>query len=119
MKRRGGVGVTIENLRPAESIVKNSAHTSTGSHSFMDRYSYTTREVAQDGRRGALMLSTHIAHPDSPSFITKKDNDDEVTGANISVKITDEFMKAVECNDDYILSWPVKEKQPQIKEIIP
>jgi len=116
MKRRGGVGVTLENLRPISAAVNNSAQSSTGSVSFMDRYSNTTREVAQDGRRGALMISEHINHPDSPHFITKKDDLTKVTGANVSVKITSEFMKAVEGDQDYFLSWPTQDKQPQVHE---
>jgi ribonucleoside-diphosphate reductase alpha chain len=119
MKRRGGVGVTIENLRPGGSLVNNSAQSSTGAVSFMDRYSATTREVAQDGRRGALMLSNHINHPDSPEFIVKKDDLTKVTGANVSLKVTDEFMKAAEADQDYILHWPTTGKQPQITEQIP
>lgn len=119
MKRRGGVGVTIENLRPGGSLVNNSAQSSTGSDSFMDRYSSTTREVAQDGRRGALMISTHINHPDAPNFIVKKDDLTKVTGANISLKITDEFMKAAEQDQDYILHWPTTDKQPKVDIQIP
>ena len=119
MKRRGGVGVTIENLRPGGSLVNNSAQSSTGAVSFMDRYSATTREVAQDGRRGALMLSNHINHPDAPEFIVKKDDLTKVTGANVSLKITDEFMKAAEADQDYILHWPTTGKQPEITEQIP
>ena len=116
MKRRGGVGVTIENLRPTSAAVNNSAQSSTGSTSFMDRYSNTTREVAQDGRRGALMISEHINHPDSPEFIIKKDDLTKVTGANVSLKITDEFMKAVQNDQDYILHWPTTHTQPKINE---
>ena len=116
MKRRGGVGVSIENLRPEAAAVNNSAQSSTGAISFMDRYSDTTREVAQDGRRGALMISIDINHPDSPAFITKKDDLTQVTGANISLKITDEFMKAVEHDQDYYLSWPTQETQPRVPE---
>jgi len=119
MKRRGGVGVTIENLRPGGSLVNNSAQSSTGSDSFMDRYSNTTREVAQDGRRGALMISTHINHPDAPNFIVKKDDLTKVTGANVSLKITDEFMKAAEQDQDYILHWPTTGNQPKVNIQIP
>jgi ribonucleotide reductase alpha subunit len=112
MKRRGGVGITLENLRPATSAVNNSAHSSTGSTSFMHRYSNTTREVAQDGRRGAMMISFHINHPDVRSFITKKDDRTQVTGANISVKVTDEFMFAVEADEDFLLRYPVDYHEP-------
>jgi len=118
MKRRGGVGITIEGLRPSNSKVNNAAQTSTGSVSFTDRFSGSTREVAQDGRRGALMISTHINHPDIKEFILKKDDLTKVTGANMSIKITDEFMHAVEANDDYILRWPVQDNQPVFLEQI-
>jgi ribonucleoside-diphosphate reductase alpha chain len=96
MKYRAGVGHDLSHLRPAKATVSNAAGTSTGAVSFMPRYSHSTREVAQDGRRGALMLSIDINHPDSESFITSKDDLSKITGANISVKITDEFMKDVE-----------------------
>ena len=118
MKRRGGVGVTLENLRPAQSKVNNAAQTSTGAVSFAPRYSYSTREVAQDGRRGALMISMHINHPDIKNFILMKDDLTKVTSANISVKVTDEFMVAVENDMDYILRWPVKKEQPTLSEQI-
>ena len=94
MKRRGGVGHDLSHIRPKGSPVKNSALTSTGLVPFMERYSNSTREVAQDGRRGALMLSVSINHPDSESFIDAKMTEGKVTGANVSVRITDEFMKA-------------------------
>jgi ribonucleoside-diphosphate reductase alpha chain len=116
MKRRGGVGISIENLRPEAAAVNNSAQSSTGAISFMDRYSETTREVAQDGRRGALMISILINHPDSPAFIVKKDDLTKVTGANVSLKITDEFMKAAETDQDYYLSWPTTVKQEKVTE---
>lgn len=119
MKRRGGVGVTIEHLRPQTANVNNSAQSSTGAVSFMHRFSSTTREVAQDGRRGALMISCHIHHPDILDFIHVKDDLTKVTGANVSVKVTDEFMKAVEHNEDFILHWPVQQVQPKIDEMIP
>ena len=118
MKRRGGVGITIENYRPINANVNNAASTSTGSTSFMNRFSSSTREVAQDGRRGALMLAQHIAHPDIKSFIMAKDDVTQLTGANVSVKITDEFMHCVENNDDYILRWPISDHQPIISEQI-
>jgi ribonucleoside-diphosphate reductase alpha chain len=118
MKRRGGVGVTLEDLRPALAKVNNAAQTSTGAISFAERFSHSTREVAQDGRRGALLISMHINHPDIPRFIIMKDDLTKVTGANISVKITDEFMHAVEANEDFIFRWPVKDKQPVFLEQI-
>lgn len=116
MKRRGGVGIPLENLRPSQASVNNAAQSSTGAVSFMDRFSYSTREVAQDGRRGALMISMHVDHPDIKQFIMKKDDRTKVTGANISVKITDEFMHAVESDSDYILRWPVEDRQPVVLE---
>lgn len=119
MKRRGGVGITLEHLRPETSVVNNAAQSSTGAVSFMDRFSHGTREVAQDGRRGALMITMHVSHPDIVDFIMKKDDLTKVTGANVSVKVTDEFMEAVEQNDDFILAWPIQKKQPEIREQIP
>ena len=96
MKRRGGVGHDLSHIRPKGTPVLNSALTSTGVVPFMERYSNSTREVAQDGRRGALMLSISIKHPDSGKFIDAKMESGKVTGANVSVKLTDDFMKAVE-----------------------
>ncbi len=116
MKRRGGVGITLEHLRPATASVNNAAQSSTGATSFMDRYSHSTREVAQDGRRGALMITMHINHPDIMDFIMKKDDLTKVTGANVSVKVTDEFMTAVEGDEDYLLRWPVESVQPKVFE---
>ena len=101
MKRRGGVGHDLSHIRPKGSPVKNSALTSTGIVPFMERYSNSTREVAQDGRRGALMLSVSINHPDSESFIDAKMTEGKVTGANVSVKIDDEFMRAVINDEEY------------------
>lgn len=106
MKRRGGVGIDISTLRPAETPVSNAAKTTTGAVSFMHRYSNSTREVAQNGRRGALMLSIDINHPDVMDFIKIKRDGTSVTGANISIKISNEFMKAVENDEDYILRFP-------------
>lgn len=119
MKRRGGVGITLEHLRPETSIVNNAAQSSTGATSFMDRFSHGTREVAQDGRRGALMITMHVSHPDIVDFIMKKDDLTKVTGANVSVKVSDEFMEAVERNEDFYLAWPIQKKQPKINEQIP
>lgn len=107
MKRRGGVGYDLSNLRPRGTKVNNAAKVSTGAASFMEVCSDITNEVAQGGRRGALMLSININHPDIEEFITKKQDLTKVTGANISVKVTDEFMKAVVDDKDYLLRWPV------------
>ena len=112
MKRRGGVGHDLSHIRPKGSPVKNSALTSTGLVPFMERYSNSTREVAQDGRRGALMLSVSIKHPDAEAFIDAKMTEGKVTGANVSVKIDDEFMKAVTENRPYIQQYPIKAKNP-------
>jgi ribonucleoside-diphosphate reductase alpha chain len=106
MKRRGGVGIDISTLRPKGTNVTNAAKTSTGAISFMHRFSHSTREVAQDGRRGALMLSISINHPDVMDFIKIKRDLTQVTGANISIKLNNEFMKAVENDEDYILRFP-------------
>lgn len=113
MKRRGGVGYDLSQLRPRGAKVNNAAKSSTGAASFMDVCSDITNEVAQNGRRGALMLSMSINHPDIEEFITKKQDLTKVTGANISVKVTDEFMQAVENDKDYILRFPVDESVPQ------
>jgi ribonucleoside-diphosphate reductase alpha chain len=112
MKRRGGVGHDLSHIRPKGSPVKNSALTSTGIVPFMERYSNSTREVAQDGRRGALMLSVAIRHPDSENFIDAKMEAGKVTGANVSVRIDDAFMKAVESNSSYQQQYPIKGDNP-------
>lgn len=118
MKRRGGVGHDLSHIRPKGSPVKNSALTSTGLVPFMERYSNSTREVAQDGRRGALMLSVSIKHPDSESFIDAKMTEGKVTGANVSVKLDDEFMQAAVENRKYIQQFPIDSDRPQfVKEI--
>ncbi|MCX6232472.1 MAG: adenosylcobalamin-dependent ribonucleoside-diphosphate reductase [Bacteroidetes bacterium] len=118
MKRRGGVGHDLSHIRPSGSPVKNSALTSTGIVPFMERYSNSTREVAQDGRRGALMLSISIKHPDSEKFIDAKLEEGKVTGANVSVKIDDEFMQAVKENKMYRQQYPVDSKNPTfVKDI--
>ncbi|MDA3882696.1 MAG: adenosylcobalamin-dependent ribonucleoside-diphosphate reductase [Bacteroidales bacterium] len=118
MKRRGGVGHDLSHLRPSGSAVNNSALSSTGVVSFMERYSNSTREVAQDGRRGALMLSISIKHPDAERFIDAKLDKGKVTGANISVKIDHEFMKAVINGTTYIQQFPVDSPNPDItKEV--
>ncbi|SFN87763.1 ribonucleoside-diphosphate reductase class II [Bizionia echini] len=118
MKRRGGVGHDLSHIRPKGSPVKNSALTSTGIVPFMERYSNSTREVAQDGRRGALMLSVSINHPDSEDFIDAKLEQGKVTGANVSVRIDDAFMKAVKTNDEYTQSYPIFSKQPKVSKRI-
>lgn len=106
MKRRGGVGIDISTLRPAGTNTSNAAKTTTGAISFMHRFSNTTREVAQNGRRGALMISIDINHPDVMEFIKIKRDLSQVTGANISIKLNDKFMQAVENDEDYILRFP-------------
>lgn len=118
MKRRGGVGHDLSHIRPKGSPVKNSALTSTGLVPFMERYSNSTREVAQDGRRGALMLSVSIKHPDSESFIDAKLEQGKVTGANVSVKIDDEFMQAVVDGTTYRQQYPIDSPKPTtVKDI--
>ena len=119
MKRRGGVGHDLSHIRPKGSPVKNSALTSTGIVPFMERYSNSTREVAQDGRRGALMLSVSIKHPDSENFIDAKLEQGKVTGANVSVKLQDDFMRAVEAGTPYTQQYPIDSKKPiYTKEIV-
>ncbi len=118
MKRRGGVGHDLSHIRPKGSPVKNSALTSTGIVPFMERYSNSTREVAQDGRRGALMLSVSIKHPDSESFIDAKLEQGKVTGANVSVKIQDDFMKSVESGKPYVQQYPIDSEKPIYKKEI-
>lgn len=113
MKRRGGVGHDLSHIRPKGSPVKNSALTSTGVVPFMERYSNSTREVAQDGRRGALMLSISIKHPDSEGFIDAKLDGTKVTGANVSVKIDNDFMEAVREGKDYVQKFPIDSDNPQ------
>ncbi len=112
MKRRGGVGHDLSHIRPKGSPVKNSALTSTGLVPFMERYSNSTREVAQDGRRGALMLTVSVKHPDAEGFIDAKMAQGKVTGANVSVKITDEFMEAVAKDTDFVQQYPINAKSP-------
>ncbi|MCX6234819.1 MAG: adenosylcobalamin-dependent ribonucleoside-diphosphate reductase [Bacteroidetes bacterium] len=118
MKRRGGVGHDLSHIRPGGSPVKNSALTSTGIVPFMERYSNSTREVAQDGRRGALMLSISIKHPDAEKFIDAKLEQGKITGANISVKIDDEFMRAVIDGQPYIQQFPIISQNPLVKKEI-
>ena len=118
MKRRGGVGHDLSQIRPKGSPVNNSALTSTGLVPFMERYSNSTREVAQDGRRGALMLSVSIKHPDSEAFIDAKMTEGKVTGANVSVKIDDAFMQAAIDGKPYTQQFPIDAADPQVKKEI-
>jgi len=111
MKRRGGVGTNINTLRPSDTPVSNAAGTSTGAVSFMHRYSNSTREVAQNGRRGALMLLISCRHPDVFKFVNIKKDRTQVTGANISVMLTDSFMKAVEKDDDFYCAFPIERSE--------
>ena len=111
-KRRCGVGLDISNLRPENAKVNNSARTTTGAWSFADFYSYVCRMIGQNGRRGALMISMDIRHPDIEKFVTMKQDLARVTGANVSVKISDEFMRAVENKGDFTLQYPVDSKNP-------
>lgn len=118
MKRRGGVGHDLSHIRPKGSPVNNSALTSTGLVPFMERYSNSTREVAQDGRRGALMLSVSIKHPDSEAFIDAKMTEGKVTGANVSVKLDDEFMQAAIDDKPYIQKFPIDSTTPNFQKTI-
>lgn len=118
MKRRGGVGHDLSHIRPKGSPVNNSALTSTGLVPFMERYSNSTREVAQDGRRGALMLSVSIKHPDSEAFIDAKMTEGKVTGANVSVKIDDAFMEAATSDKPYVQQFPVDGDEPLVQREI-
>lgn len=118
MKRRGGVGHDLSHLRPKGTPVKNSALTSTGLVPFMERYSNSTREVAQDGRRGALMLTVSIKHPDAEAFIDAKMTEGKITGANVSVKIDDEFMQAAAEGRDYIQQFPIDSPHPIVSKTI-
>ena len=118
MKRRGGVGHDLSHIRPKGSPVLNSALTSTGVVPFMERYSNSTREVAQDGRRGALMLSISIKHPDAESFIDAKMSAGKVTGANVSVRIDDDFMRSITENKPYVQRYPIESDDPVFKKEI-
>jgi ribonucleoside-diphosphate reductase alpha chain len=108
MKRRGGVGIDISTLRPSGTDVTNAAKTSTGAASFMERFSNSTREVAQGGRRGALMITIDVRHPDVFEFVNIKKDRTKVTGANISVMLRDDFMEAVKNDEDYMLRFPCR-----------
>lgn len=118
MKRRGGVGHDLSHIRPKGFPVRNSALTSTGLVPFMERYSNSTREVAQDGRRGALMLSVSIKHPESEAFIDAKMTEGKVTGANVSVKIDDSFMRAVVADSSYVQQYPIDSVNPLVSKEI-
>lgn len=118
MKRRGGVGHDLTHIRPSGSPVKNSALTSTGIVPFMERYSNTTREVAQGGRRGALMLSISIKHPNAEQFIDAKLEQGKITGANVSVKITDDFMQCVRTGKPFVQQYPVDSPNPTVRQEI-
>ena len=118
MKRRGGVGHDLSNIRPASSPVENTALTSTGIVPFMERYSNSTREVAQDGRRGALMLSVSMKHPDVEAFIDAKLDGTKVTGANVSVRIPDDFMAALTSSSQYTQQYPIDSVTPSVTKII-
>lgn len=115
MKRRGGVGIDISTLRPTATPTSNAAKSSTGAVSFMERFSNSTREVAQNGRRGALMLSIDVRHPDVADFVSIKGDRTKVTGANISVSLRDDFMEAVKADKDYVLRFPVEAPNHKIE----
>ncbi|MGB0369346.1 MAG: ribonucleotide reductase N-terminal alpha domain-containing protein, partial [Flavobacteriales bacterium] len=113
-KRRCGVGIDMSTIRPSGLRVNNAAGSTSGAVSFMERFSNTTREVSQNGRRGALMITMDIAHPDVEDFVTIKQDLSKVTGANISVRISDEFMEAVRDNKEFTHRWPIEDKNPSI-----
>ena len=117
-KRRCGVGVDLSDLRPNKASVSNAAGTTTGAASFMHRFSNTTREVAQNGRRGALMLTMDVAHPDIENFVTVKQDLTKVTGANISVRLSDEFMNAVVNDTEFTLRWPIESPEPEYTKVV-
>ncbi len=117
-KRRCGVGTDLSKLRPKDAQVSNAAGSTTGAVSFMNRFSSTTREVAQNGRRGALMLTLDIAHPDIEDFINIKQDLSKVTGANISIRLSDEFMNAVVADEDFTLRWPIDSPNPEITRVV-
>lgn len=118
MKRRCGVGIDISTLRPSDSEVSNFAGSSTGAVSFMERFSNTTREVAQSGRRGALMITIDVNHPDVETFAVIKHDLKKVTGANISIKLSDEFMNAVKNDENYTLKFPINSKNPTVTKVV-
>lgn len=118
MKRRCGVGMDISNLRPAKAPTTNAGGSSSGAVSFMERFSNTTREVAQNGRRGALMITIDIAHPDVEQFVTIKQDLSKVTGANISLRLSDEFMEAVKNDTEYTHRWPIDSNEPKYTKTV-
>jgi len=118
MKRRGGVGVDLSNLRPENAPVNNSANKSSGAWSFSDFYSECGRMIGQNGRQGAIMITLHIKHPDARQFALMKMDRKKVSGANVSLKITDEFMLAVENDDEFVQQWPIDSDNPKIKQVI-
>jgi len=117
-KRRGGVGLDISKLRPDGTAVNNAAETSSGAWSFADLFSFVGRMVGQNGRRAALMITMDVNHPDIEKFVTMKTDKTKVTGANISVKISDEFMKAAIADEDFTLQWPVDAEEPEVTKVI-
>lgn len=117
-KRRGGIGYDISELRPADVMVSNAAKTTSGAVSFMHRFSATCREVCQDGRRGAMMISMSVHHPQVEDFATIKNDDKSVTGANISLRLTDEFLDALLEDKDYEQRWPIDSKKPKFKRMV-
>lgn len=117
-KRRCGVGIDVSKLRPLDAPVQNSAKTSTGITSFMERFSNSIREVGQKNRRGALMITCDVTHPEIENFINIKNDDTKVTGANISVKLTDKFLKAVKENTEFTQQWPIDSNTPKITKVI-
>ena len=116
MKRRGGVGFDVSTIRPKGMFTSNAAKTTDGIEVFLERFSNSCREVAQGGRRGALMLSISVHHPQVMDFIKIKRDLTKVTGANISVRVTDEFMKAVKSDTEYIQRWPVDSDTPEVHD---
>jgi len=117
-KRRCGVGIDISNLRPDGAPVNNSARTTTGAWSFADFYSYVCRMIGQNGRRGALMISMDVSHPDIEKFIEMKHDLTKVTGANVSVKITDDFMNAVKDDKEFCLKWESKDGKSSVNKVV-
>lgn len=117
-KRRGGIGFDISNIRPKGMSTNNAASTTDGISVFMERYSNSTREVAQGGRRGALMITLAVNHPEIETFINIKRNLNKVTGANLSIRLSDAFMKAVENDEDFVLQWPVDSETPKITKLV-
>ena len=115
-KRRGGVGTDMSELRPRGALVNNASNTTTGVVPFMELFSQTTNTIGQEGRRGALMISLDIRHPDSPEFAVCKRDLTKITGANISLKVSKDFMDAVEKDEDYILRWPIDLEVPELRE---